>query len=149
MQTLDRVDTVTSENVVDIYGLRLIAFILDDGISETNTVYTDMTVSLLYVEKVTLGNDVQSVDGVDNILFNNDKFPASTIKSRDGGTILYSCHDPERFNNCRAIQSGDGVTIHYTGVLDLNSKKSVGDTVDITVEYGDQSRTVSAVVEES
>ena len=60
--TLDRIDTVTSENIVDIYGLRLIAFIPDDGIIDTDTVYAEMTVSLLYVETVSLGGDVQSVN---------------------------------------------------------------------------------------
>ena len=145
--TLDRIDTVTSENIVDIYGLRLIAFIPDDGTAETRTVYADMTVSLLYVEDVTLGGDVRRVHSMDNVLFNGE-FTDIPVQSGNRNTVYFSCYEPARVEvNCRAVQSNDGVTIHYSDILKLETKKKIGDSVDIIVEYGDQSRTINAVVE--
>ena len=144
--TLDRIDTVTSENIVDIYGLRLIAFIPDNGTAETRTVYADMTVSLLYVEDVFLGGDVRRVHSMDNVLFNG-KFTDIPVQSGNRNTVYFSCYEPARDVNCRAVQSNDGVTIHYSDILRLETKKKIGDSVDIIVEYGNQSRTVSAVVE--
>ena len=147
--TLDRVDTVTSENIVDIYGLRIIAFIPDDGSTETDTVYAEMTVSLLYLEDVNLRGDVKSVNSGGNVLFNNTEFPDSTIKNSDGDAIRYSCHNPEQNDNCQAVKSKDGVAIHYSDRLVLVEKKKIGDNVDIIVNYGDQSRTVNTAVEEN
>ncbi len=147
--TLDRVDTVTSENIVDIYGLRLIAFIPDDGSTETDTVYAEMTISLLYVENVILGGDVLSVNSEGAVLFNNTVFHPSTLLPFDESPIRYSCHYPKLDDNCQAVKSKDGVAIHYSGRLVLDEKKKIGDAVDIIVEYRDQSRTVNTVVEEN
>ena len=147
--TIDRVDTITSENIVDIYGLRIIAFIPDDGGNETSTVYAEMTVSLLYVEKVTLGGDVQSVNSGGTVLFDNDGF-AGTALNPGESPIRYPCHDPELLDaNCQAVKSKDGVAIHYSGRLVLEEKKKIGDNVNIIVNYGDQSRTANTVVEEN
>ena len=144
--TLDRVDTVTSENIVDVYGLRLIAFIPDDGITETDTVYAEMTVSLLYVETVSLGGDVQSVNSGGTVLFDNVGFTGTPLNPGEN-PIRYPCHDPKLDDNCQAVKSKDGVAIHYSGRLVLEEKKKIGDTVDIIVEYGEQSRTANAAVE--
>ena len=144
--TLDRVDTVTSENIVDIYGLRIIAFIPDDNSAETNTVYAEMTVSLLYVENVTLGGDVKHVHNMDNVLFNGE-FTDIPVQNGNRNTVYFSCYEPARDVNCRAVQSNDGVTIHYSDILILETKKKIGDSVNIIVEYGDQSRTINTVVE--
>ena len=147
--TLDRVDTVTSENIVDIYGLRLIAFIPDDNSTETDTVYAEMTISLLYVENVTLGGDVRSVNSGGTVLFSNVKFTGTPLNP-DESPIRYPCHDPKLDDNCQAVKSKDGVAIHYSDRLVLEEKKKIGDSVDIIVEYGDdQSRTVNTVVEEN
>ena len=147
--TLDVVDIAVSENMADIHGLTLIAFIPDDGNAETRTVYADMTVSLLFVEDVKLGGEVRHVHGMGNVLFNGT-FTDRPVQSEDGNTIYFSCYEPPRNDvNCRAVQSMDGITIHYSDILELESKKKIGDSVNIIVEYGDQSRTVSAVVDEN
>ena len=147
--TIDRVDTITSENIVDIYGLRLIAFIPDDDIKETDTVYAEMTVSLLYVEEVTLGGDVKSVNSGGTVLFDNVGF-AGTALNPGESPIRYPCHDPELLDaNCQAVKSKDGVAIHYSGRLVLEEKKKIGDNVYIIVNYGDQSRTVNTAVDEN
>ena len=88
--TIDRVDTITSENIVDIYGLRLIAFIPDDGSTETDTVYAEMTVSLLYVEEVTLGGDVLSVNSGGTVLFDNVGFAGTALNPMT--KVRYAIH---------------------------------------------------------
>ena len=146
--TLDRVDTVTSENIVDIYGLRIIAFIPDDGSTETDTVYAEMTISLLYVENVTLGGDVLSVNSGGPVLFDNIGFTGTPLNTGES-PIRYPCHDPKLDDKCQAVKSNDGVAIHYSDRLVLTEKKKIGDNVDIIVNYGDQSRTVNTAVEEN
>ena len=46
-----------------------------------------------------------------------------------------------------ATRSGDGIIIRYNGLLQLIEPAAVGDTVNIIVRYGDDSRAMAVVVE--
>ena len=84
---------------------------------ETDTVHAEIVLSVLYEEDVKISGGVSEMT-----LFDGTYTDAVTSE-------------------------GDGLIIQYSGIVDLESSKGVGDTVEIIIQYGNHSRTaVSEIV---